>query len=316
MTVRPHLANISIDLDGIGCYHAIHRLDAPAHPTAIYDVALPRFLRCVEAHGARATLFVITSDLAHPGVADALRDAVARGHEVASHSHRHYYDLRHRDDATLDAELDDAADTLEHHLGVRPVGFRTPGYNVDDRILTALVKRGYRYDSSVFACPPYYLAKGAVMTAMAALNRPSGSSMTHPGALIAPLQPYRPSARSFARPGRGTSRLPIWEFPMGVVRGLRVPVIGTSIGALAPRAAHALAEALLWRQPVTQLEFHGIDFMDDSDAAISAALARRQPDVRRAWRTKQRAYDAVFETIGRARRWSTLAELCDQLDAA
>jgi hypothetical protein len=316
MTVRPHLANISIDLDGIGCYHAIHRLDADADATAIYDVALPRFLRCVEAHGARATLFVITSDLAHPGVADALRDAVARGHEVASHSHRHFYDLRHRDDATLAAELDDAADALEHHIGVRPVGFRTPGYNLDDRLLAALVERGYRYDSSVFACPPYYLAKGAVMAAMAAMRRPSGSSMTHPGALIAPLQPYRPSARSFARPGRGRHRLPIWEFPMGVVRGLRVPVIGTSVGALSPRAARRLAEALLWRQPITQLEFHGIDFMDAQDDAISDALARRQPDVRRPWRTKQRAFDALFETVGRARRWTTLAELCDALDAA
>lgn len=313
---RLRLANISIDLDGLGHYHAIHGLDAAADPTAIYDVALPRFLDCVEAHGARATLFVITSDLAHPGVAAALRDAVGRGHEVASHSHRHFYDLRRRDDATIDAELDDAAAAIERHLGLRPAGFRTPGYNVDNALLLRLADRGYRYDSSVFACPPYYAAKAAVMAALALRGTPSRSSMTHPAALIAPLQPYRPSRRSFARPGRGADRLPIWEIPMGVVRGVRFPVIGTSIGALPPLAAAALGRALMVGQDTVQLEFHGIDFMDHTDAAVTAALVARQPDVRKPWRDKQTSFDALFETIGRRRSWTTLARLCDALDAA
>lgn len=308
------LANISIDLDGIAHYHAIHGLDGEADPTAIYDVALPRFLACVEAHGARATLFVITSDLAHAGVADALRDAVARGHEVASHSHRHYYDLRHRDDATIDRELDESAEALEFHLGIRPAGFRTPGYNIDNALLRRLVDRGYRYDSSVFACPPYYAAKGAVMAALALRGTPSRSSMTHPAALIAPLQPYRPSGRTFARPGRGADQLPIWEIPMGVVRGVRIPVIGTSIGALPPAGATALGRALMLGQNTVQLEFHGIDFMDYRDSAISEELTARQPDVRKDWRRKQASFDALFSAVGRRRSWRTLAQLCDALD--
>lgn len=313
--MRVRHANVSVDLDGIACYHAIHSLDAPADPTAIYDVALPRFLDCVEAHGIRATLFVIASDLAHAGVAHALRDAVARGHEVASHSFAHPYALRRWSDDAIRDDLRAADDAIEAATGVRPRGFRTPGYNIDDRLLRFLIERDYRYDSSVFACPPYYAAKGAVMAAMALRGTPSKSSMTHPAALLAPLQPYRPSRRSFARPGRGPDAHPIWEIPMGVVRGVRVPVIGTSIGALSEGAAGLLGRALLAGQAAVQLEFHGIDFLDRHDRAVSDALAEKQPDVRRAVADKWAAYDALFRVVGRAREWVTLDQLCDVLDA-
>lgn len=309
-------ANVSIDLDGIACYHAIHAIDGPADPTAIYDVALPRFLDCVEAHGIRATLFVIASDLAHEGVAEALRGAHERGHEVASHSFAHPYGLRRWSDEAIREDLEAADRAIEDATGARPSGFRTPGYNIDDRLLGFILERGYRYDSSVFACPPYYFAKAAVMGAMALAGTPSRSSMTHPAALLAPLQPYRPSRASFARPApRAGEGLPIWEIPMGVVRGVRFPVIGTSIGALSPRAAALLGRALLKGQPTIQLEFHGIDFLDRHDDAISDALADRQPDARRALASKLDAYHALFDAVGLARSWVTLDGLCDVLDA-
>ncbi len=48
------LANVSIDLDGLGCYHAIHGLADHADPTAIYRVALPRFLDLMASLGIEA----------------------------------------------------------------------------------------------------------------------------------------------------------------------------------------------------------------------------------------------------------------------
>ncbi|MFT4703333.1 MAG: peptidoglycan/xylan/chitin deacetylase (PgdA/CDA1 family) [Bradymonadia bacterium] len=307
-------ANISIDLDGLSCYYDIHGLDGKPDPTVIYDVALPRFLDLVEAHGARATLFVITADLEHDSVCVALRDATARGHEVASHSHSHFYDLRKRAAAVIADELDRSFAAIEQVTGRAAVGFRTPGYNIDDTLLRALVERGVRYDSSVFACPPYYAAKAAVMGVLALRGTPSRSSMTDPSALRAPIQPYRPSTRSYARDADGGPSYPIWEFPIGVVRGVRFPVIGTSIGALSARAARGLAHALMAKQPVVQLEFHGIDFLDHVDDAISAELVERQPDVRRSVAAKNAAFDAMFRTIGAARRWRTLEALADDLD--
>ena len=309
-------ANVSIDLDGLGCYHSIHRLDAAADPTVMYTVALPRFFELFDRTSVRATLFVIASDLRHEEVVSALREAVARGHEVASHTFGHPYDLRRWNETRIAREIERASDMIRDTVGVRPVGFRTPGYNVDTRIVRILSEQGYRYDSSVFPCPPYYAAKGAVMAAMAVAGRPSGSDMTHPAALSAPLQPYRPSRFNFARRGDRKHSLPIWEFPIGVLRGARVPVIGTTVGALGPRGARAFAKAFRVGQRALQFELHGIDMLDAHDAAIAPELAARQPDVRRSWNAKGAAYEAFISELGTTHPWMTLADAARELDRA
>jgi hypothetical protein len=308
-------ANVSIDLDGLGCYHTIHSIDREADPTAIYEVALPRFLALCDRFGVRATLFVIASDLEYPAVVTALREARDAGHEIASHSYSHAYDLRSHSWDRVVADFDRAEAEFMTHFGERPVGFRTPGYNVDTRLLRLLSHRGYRYDSSVFPCPAYYAAKGAVMGVMRLAGRPSGSAMTRAEALLAPIQPYRPAHGAFWRPGRNDDTLPLWEFPVGVVRGSRFPVIGTTLGALPPAAARALYHAHSFGQRLVELEFHGIDFLDARDPCIDPALAARQPDVRRAVDEKFAAFSAYFAPMTSERTVLTLAALCDRLDA-
>jgi hypothetical protein len=310
----PRRLNVSVDLDGLGCYHSIHGIEEPADPTAIYTVALPRFLALFAEHGVRATFFVITSDLEHPSVVRALHRALEEGHEVASHTHRHPYNLRWWSDRGIARELIAAEQALSSTLGIRPVGFRTPGYNVDTRIVRILAERGYLYDSSVFPCPPYYAAKGAVLSAMALMGRESGSSMTDPAALFAPLEPYRPSRWNFARRGDRKHSLPVWEFPIGVTPLTRLPVIGTSVGALPPWGARALFAAFSAGRRTLQFELHGIDLMDRTDEGISDALVARQPDLRRAWTQKAAAYSAFLDAARPTWQALTLETIARQLD--
>ncbi len=312
----PTFANVSIDMDGLGCYHRIHGLDADADPTAIYRVAMPRFLAMFDALGIPATFFVIASDLKYPSVVAALYEAQSQGHEVASHTYSHPYDLRHWNERRISDEVQQATREISDRLNTRPVGFRTPGYNVDTRILRILAEHGYRYDSSVFPSPPYYAAKGAVMAAMSVVGKPSGSSMTHPAALRASLQPYRPSRWDFSKAGDRKHSLPLWEIPVGVLPGARVPVIGTSVGALSPRAARNLVRWFAAGQRTLQFEMHGIDMLDAQDAEILPALAARQPDVRRSWMRKRDAYVAFMNAIKGRYDFATLADAVDLLNAA
>ena len=62
------LASISIDVDEIHCYTAIHGLSQPPAEArwAVYTRALPRFEKLLAAHGIRATLFVVGRDLDNP----------------------------------------------------------------------------------------------------------------------------------------------------------------------------------------------------------------------------------------------------------
>ena len=53
---RPRRINVSVDLDGLGCYHQIHGIAEAADPTAIYTTAMPRLLRLFDEHGVQATL--------------------------------------------------------------------------------------------------------------------------------------------------------------------------------------------------------------------------------------------------------------------
>ncbi len=300
------LASISIDLDGLDLYHAIHGLTPPTGSNnPVYEVGLRRFLDLFDELGVPSTLFVVTRYLERAEVERVLVDASEAGHELASHTHNHPYDLRALPKSQIELELDLAAGHIERICGTSPVGFRTPGYNLDETILACLDERGYRYDSSVFPCPPYYFAKALVMAGMRLRGRSSGSSMTDPRSLLAPLQPYHPMTGRWHRPG-GQQRQ-IVEVPMCVVPGLRVPVIGTSLALFGTRFFHAVFPLLRHFQPMLNLEFHGIDLMDEHDEGVSSELVEKQPDLRRSWQAKRAIFKAVFETVLKDYHVCTLA---------
>lgn len=76
-----------------------------------------------------------------------VREIAARGHEVASHG------LRHRlcaglTPAELREELSVSKQRLEELIGAAVQGFRAPSFSIDDALLEAVARAGYRYDSS------------------------------------------------------------------------------------------------------------------------------------------------------------------------
>src|SRR5688572_8214892 len=170
---------VSVDLDDVGCYHAIHGLPPPSPEAAgaVLEKCLPRFLELLAPLGARATFFVIGRDLqrdlqAGGRGAAALKQALAAGHELANHSFAHAYDLVTWAPAAIYEDLR-RCDTLLRGLGARPAGFRAPGYTHDAALLQQVGALGYRYDSSLLPSPSYYLGKLAAMGWMAARGRRS-----------------------------------------------------------------------------------------------------------------------------------------------
>lgn len=98
------------------------------------------------------------------------------------------------------------------------------------------------------------------------------------------------------------------EVPMCMVPGVRVPVIGTSLHLFGARGFSALMPLLRKTYArLFQLEFHAIDFVDDTDFGISD-LCLVQPDVRIPWADKRALYEHVLHTL---RRTYTFAPLRD-----
>jgi polysaccharide deacetylase family protein (PEP-CTERM system associated) len=109
-----------------------------------------RLLDLFEAHGVRATFFVLGWVAERfGGLVKAIR---ARGHEVACHSyyHRLIYNLT-ADEMREDTRRSKAV--IEDLIGEPVRGYRAPSYSITARNLWALdvlAEEGFEYDSSIF----------------------------------------------------------------------------------------------------------------------------------------------------------------------
>ncbi|WP_437562846.1 polysaccharide deacetylase family protein [Sorangium sp. So ce542] len=291
------LAAVSIDLDEVPNYLAIHglavleRSGAAISPSAVYDTALPRIAAFAASHGIPVTLFAIGRDLARPASAAALRALSDAGHAVENHSYAHRYDLSRLPRPAIAADVLLGAEAIAEAVGRRPTGFRAPGYTVSDALFDALDAIGVAFDSSVFPCPPYYAAKALAMGVQRAQGRGSAAILDTPRVLAAPRRPYRPGRPWYRRGGRRFVELPIQVTP-----GLRLPVIGTSVGLAGATGARWLARACAG-EALVNLELHGMDFLDRGDGL--EALAAYQPELRVPLGRRMEALGAFVEEIAR-----------------
>jgi peptidoglycan-N-acetylglucosamine deacetylase len=282
------LASVSVDLDEIEHYYAIHGLPAGEGSGLVYDVAMAR-LGALAADGRfPLTLFAIGADLARPVAAKALAAASDSGHEIANHSLDHRYDLVSLGRTEIRRQIEGGIDAIERACGVRPVGFRAPGYTVTDEVIAVLDELGVAYDASVFPCPSYWSAKAAALAWIRVRGRQSRSIRDTPRVLTAPTQPYRPGLPYFRR---GEQR-ELLEIPVQVTRGLRLPFIGTTLALAGPTGARFLARMCVG-EPLVNLELHGIDVLDARDGL--GALRPHQPDVRV---PAPRKVDAILAAVG------------------
>ena len=135
-----------------------HILDLPATPPLSTWDGLPSrveknfffLLDLFSEFNARVTCFFlgwIANRFPH-----LVREAAARGHEIASHGYAHQlvFHMR-REDFRKDAEL--SRQILEQLSGAQVLGYRAAGFSVIERtpwFFEELEAAGYAYDSSVF----------------------------------------------------------------------------------------------------------------------------------------------------------------------
>lgn len=296
------LFSVSVDLDGLGCYAAVHGLPEASLDEralrAVPEVALGRFAELFGGLGLRATFFAIGRELEEvPGAAAALAGAARAGHEVGSHSWAHDYALAKRAPAEIDADLARCDEVIERATGRAPRGFRAPGYTLSKALLGSLRRRGYLYDSSLLPSPPYYAAKAVALGLHRLAGRRSSSILGGIGQLFGRRGPHRLS---------GVRELPIATLPF-----LRGPVIGTVALAAPARLAQALARAA-FAQGHLNLELHGIDLLDATDGP-SPRLARLQPGLRLPAAVKARRLRALLAGLLRDCEACTLQQAAERL---
>ena len=151
---------LSFDFDGTSIMR-YRDPDAENRPTALSigefgpRVGVHRILDLLERYEIPASFFV-------PGwIAERNEDTVRRmvsdGHEIGHHGYMH------EPPATLDpdqeqAVLDKGIDILEGITGQRPLGYRSPSWDLTEHSLGFLAQRGFVYDSSLMGHDaPYFV---------------------------------------------------------------------------------------------------------------------------------------------------------------
>lgn len=281
---------LSIDLDDLRYYRGIHALPAVEETDLVFTRAVPRFVELLDGLGAKATFFAIAEDAGRwPAAGQCLRDLAAGGHEVASHSLTHPYDLSRRDDAAIAAEVAGSRALLESACGAPVLGFRGPGYNLTPALLRALAAAGYAYDSSVLPSPPYWAARAAVIGWMGLTGRRSSSITGRARDFFRGGTPFRwPDAEG---------GLP--EVPMTAAGPLWMPLIGTTLAGRGALARQMVGAAT--RKPFVHVEFHAVDFLDLDRDGLEPGL-RVEPALKVPLDARLEAYREHLHRLARGRR--------------
>jgi peptidoglycan/xylan/chitin deacetylase (PgdA/CDA1 family) len=116
-----------------------------------------RILGLLAEHDIPATFYIPghTADQ-HPDVVGAI---LAAGHEVGHHGYMHL-GTDALDEAAQRAELEQGLAALDKH-GVRPAGYRSPGWELTPETLAMVGELGFSYESSLMADDrPYWETSG------------------------------------------------------------------------------------------------------------------------------------------------------------
>lgn len=142
------MASVSLDLDDLWTYLKVHGDARWVERPSYLGEFVPRALDALDAAALRITFFIVGADAARESARPVLATIAARGHEVGNHSFEHDSWLHTYAPAALEHDVVSAEEAILAATGLRPVGFRGPGYSWTPGLLALLARRGYLFDAS------------------------------------------------------------------------------------------------------------------------------------------------------------------------
>ncbi|MDD2696641.1 MAG: polysaccharide deacetylase family protein [Candidatus Pacebacteria bacterium] len=244
---------ISIDIDTLNTHFKGQGLKKENYDFSDFRQGIDNFLKLLAEFKIKATFFIVGRDLLFPQNVEIVQKIIKDGHEVANHSMNHIQGFRLLGEKEKGEEIREGEMIILEKTKKKPVGFRAPGWNIDDKVFELLKLRNYLYDSSVF--PSYFnpALKFLHFTSMA--NR-SGADRTTLGEMKYSFSPAAP----YLFPGENGKKLV--EFPISVTPVIRLPFFATfslKTGLKLFNVSYNLMK--FWRRPII-FEFHLFDFID------------------------------------------------------
>lgn len=153
-------ACISLDLDNQWSYMKIHGDEGWDKYPSYFDIFIPHVLNVLDQLNLKITFFIVAKDTENPANLPYLKMIRERGHEIGNHSYHHESWLQSYSYEKIENEIREAEKAIELATGMKPTGFRGPGFSWSLDLLKVLESRGYFYDASTL---PTYLGPLARM---------------------------------------------------------------------------------------------------------------------------------------------------------
>lgn len=301
---------ISCDVDTLASiYHGHDLRRTEGYSYDEFRMGLENLCRFLEPYNIRATFFMVGDDFKQPGNTSSIRAVHDAGHEIANHTMTHAQGFRLLSQEDKEAEIAGMEQICEEVTGERPVGFRSPGWNIGDDALPILRERGYIYDSSVFPSILNPLLKFLHWSSMSSRSHENRTTLGHLRYIVAPTRPYRVSEGSLGKRGETT----FVELPVTVVPIIRLPFFATfhlATGFEFFKTSFAILK--MFKFPI-QYQVHLSDFVDYSHPSLSDQVPEgRGVYIPQALRTplgqKIEFFRKIFDVLSEDYSFSTLRQ--------
>ena len=302
MPSKPY-CSVSVDVDSIDALSRFHGLNNYyfSRIDPIYHKAIPRFLDLFDEYDLKATFFVIGKDCMSSSNQGILREIVSKGHEIANHSLSHIFGFSMLSREDKEFEIQESTQIIKDTSGYLPVGFRAPGYDVDEVTIDILDKTGYLYDSSVYKFFLYpimrrisYLKSKQVLRSKILKNLSSDLLQ-----LLSPMQTYYPMMGKFWRRGQGRN---IVEIPVSIIPYFYFPFNSTFLFLLGPKLFNFGFWLTVKNGMNLNYSFHASDMLSSSYDKVSL----KHPGMDINLYSKQSLFRRILEKINKYYRFVTL----------
>lgn len=310
-SINPKKLIISVDVDSPAKLLNFHKIRDVAFDRdqleAFYSASWDRALAFFDALNIKATFFVVGDELEH---SDAIRGVVRRahaaGHEIENHTYTHPFGLASLPEEKIREEIMLCNQIIEETTGVAPVGFRSPGYSVNSKVINVASDLGMRYDSSGF-----WSVLNPILRIFHRLLFKNGLSNPNFGFVSSKLKqyPYRPSRENWHVPQTGSR--PFWELPFPRTNVLALPFYNNFNLWTLPAYTNFISKRI--DKPYMMYLFHIIEFMDLTDG-IPTELAVH-PNVNMSVRDKLSRSKSIVSHLLKRYEWVAAREFVSSLPA-
>ncbi|MGE3975620.1 MAG: polysaccharide deacetylase family protein [Bdellovibrionales bacterium] len=239
-----------VDMDNLWIYEKEFGALSTASPEALYSQAAPRMLKLFDEFSVKATFFIVGRDLEFPSCQSFCEQALDQGHAFANHSYTHPTNLSEMSFDEKKREIKMCHEALQDITGIAPIGFRGPGYYIDQDMLDILIKLGYHYDSSILpGLSPTLMGAYLKYVKRSKANKKIGSS----GFLNGRLQkvPHSRDCKEW-----------IQEIPVAVTKYAGLPIHSSFIFLLGPVYLSLVNRLTDFKSPMGIYLLHGIDTLE------------------------------------------------------